>query len=156
MLADRLQVMAVATNFSKIIIDPSVNICQANLIKTKWANGQDISINENGFRLWERLSDSYLEYQKVLREVMLFLEVPRVIVSIHSHTSQERANQVQLYSPNLKLADCLANQLAESLEGTRMTSPQDEAIMPLDIKMTAVPFSLDCGTQTLDSLINFD
>ena len=83
--------MAVLTNFSKLLIDPAVPICNKDLIKlffnSKDENGElmDISLNRNGFRLWERLADSYLEYQKVLNEVMLFLDQPKIIVSIHSH-----------------------------------------------------------------------
>ena len=60
----------------------------------------DISLNRNGFRLWERLADSYLEYQKVMNEVMLFLEQPKIIVSIHSHEAQDgEKSKITLYRP---------------------------------------------------------
>lgn len=59
--------MAIVSNFSKLIIDPSLPICNSNLIKAFWDKDQNnedpqlISINKN-YRLWERLSEMYLEY----------------------------------------------------------------------------------------------
>ena len=66
-LAERLKCAAIVTNFSKLIIDPSVSICNSNLIPIQWNsdNIKDelnmISFNKN-HRLWDRLSEMYLEY----------------------------------------------------------------------------------------------
>eukprot|EP00356_Strombidium_inclinatum_P015743 CAMPEP_0170503448 /NCGR_PEP_ID=MMETSP0208-20121228/44792_1 /TAXON_ID=197538 /ORGANISM="Strombidium inclinatum, Strain S3" /LENGTH=63 /DNA_ID=CAMNT_0010783127 /DNA_START=411 /DNA_END=602 /DNA_ORIENTATION=+ len=48
-----------------------------------------VSFNADGYRLWERLSECYLEYIKIQREIMEFLEGPRVILSIHSHEARD-------------------------------------------------------------------
>ena len=105
-LSERLQCMAVLTNFSKLLVDPAVPICNQDLIRLfynqKDDNGdlKEISLNNSGFRLWERLADSYLEYQKVLNEVMLFLDQPKIIVSIHSHESLDHSkSNITLYRP---------------------------------------------------------
>ena len=89
--------MAVASNFSKLIIDPGQPISSAELIRTQWEDGSPISFNADGYRLWERLSDYYLEYAKVLREVLVFLEGPRIAVSVHSHAGAE---PIKVYSPS--------------------------------------------------------
>lgn len=99
--------MAILTNFSKLIVDPAVPICNQDLIRlfynTKDDQGEplEISVNQKGFRLWERLADSYLEYQKVLNEVMLFLERPKIIISIHSHEPDptDASSVITLYRP---------------------------------------------------------
>jgi predicted N-formylglutamate amidohydrolase len=96
-LSERLQCTAVLSNFSKLIIDPSAPICNQDLIKlfykTKSEDGEllEVTINNQGYRLYERLSESYLEYQKVMNEVMLFLEFPKIIISIHTHEPEENA-----------------------------------------------------------------
>ena len=87
--------MAVCTNFSKMLIDPSLPIINNKLVRMCFDqveglnHVEPIEFNKNGFRFWERLSDSYLEYQKVLREIMVFLDYPKIIVSIHTHNERE-------------------------------------------------------------------
>ena len=55
-----------------------------------------ISFNEN-YRLYERLDAFYLEYYKILKEINLFLEYPKIIVSIRTHTKSDAS--VILYRP---------------------------------------------------------
>lgn len=84
-LSERLECLGVFANFSKIVIDPSLPICNLELVRTHYKSEDlPISINASGYRLWERLSDFYLEYQKILREVMVFID-PKIIISIHTH-----------------------------------------------------------------------
>ena len=45
------------------------------------------------------MSDFYLEYHKILTEVMLFLENPKIIVSVHTHKKNAEAGHVALYRP---------------------------------------------------------
>ena len=76
-LSERLECMAILANFSRLVIDPSVPICNTEIVRNHFVEDDlAISINIDGFRLWERLSDFYLEYYKVLREAMIFLDVP--------------------------------------------------------------------------------
>jgi hypothetical protein len=46
--------------------------------------GVPVSFNNLGYRLFERLENFYLEYHKILRESMEFLE-PDCIINVHSH-----------------------------------------------------------------------
>ena len=84
-LSERLECVGVLTNFSKLVIDPSLSIINQELIRTQYKSEDlPVSFNHTGFRLWERLSDYYLEYQKILNEVMVSVD-PKIIISIHSH-----------------------------------------------------------------------
>ena len=76
-LSERIECMAILANFSRLVIDPSVPICNSEIIRNHYLEEDlPVSINIDGYRLWERLSDFYLEYQKILREAMIFLDVP--------------------------------------------------------------------------------
>jgi len=78
-----------------------------------------ISFNQN-YRFYERLSDFYLEYHKVLTEVMLFLETPKIIVSVHTHSKNSKAGNIALYRPHLvgnsSSSELLINRLEDSLQ----------------------------------------
>ena len=106
MLSESLQCMAVLTSFSKLIIDPSLPMCNHHLVRQFYQQLDEetksqvpISFNSNGYRLWERLSSFYLEYFKILNEVCLFLEYPRLVVSIHTHDAELHDSDIHLYRP---------------------------------------------------------
>lgn len=62
-LSERIESMAILSNFSRLVIDPSVSICNSEIVRNHYIeDNEPISINYNGYRLWERLSDFYLEY----------------------------------------------------------------------------------------------
>lgn len=117
-LAERLDCLAVCSNFSKVIIDPSLPLCSPHLVRTHWADGTPVSFNNDGFRLWERLSDFYLEYHKVLREALIFLDAPRVVLSIHSH--EDDGEILRAYSRNASNDKSLAPNFRWSLEGNKI------------------------------------
>jgi predicted N-formylglutamate amidohydrolase len=84
-LSERLECLGVLTNFGKLVIDPSLPITSQDLIRTEYLSEElPVSFNHTGFRLWERLSDFYLEYQKILSEIMVSVD-PKIIISVHSH-----------------------------------------------------------------------
>lgn len=43
-----------------------------------------VSFNNQGYRIYERLETFYLEYHKILKEAMEFVE-PDYIINVHSH-----------------------------------------------------------------------
>ena len=97
--------MAVLTSYSKLIVDPSLAIVNLNIVrqfyqlKDEETNLQvPISFNSH-YRLWERLSSFNLEYYKILNEVSLFLEYPRLVVSIHTHDHELDQADIRLYRP---------------------------------------------------------
>lgn len=137
---------------------------------------EPIEFNKNGFRFWERLSDSYLEYQKVLREIMVFLDYPKIIVSIHTHNEREiwdPDQKVVLYRPYYEYtgekqtcATLLRKQLANELvKGQVLTYLDDNdkiergkidvrEIMAMVPKPRGIDINLN-GSHTLDSLLGF-
>lgn len=86
-LSEKLKCLAVMSNFSRLIIDPTKPITDSHLIRSHYRNPDHetpVSFNSQGYRLWERLETFYLEYHKLLRETLDYLE-PTCIISIHSH-----------------------------------------------------------------------
>ena len=149
-LAERLECLAVCSNFSKVIIDPSRPVSSPDLVPTHWADGSPISFNYDRFRLWERLSNYYLEYHKILRESLIFLEAPRVIICINSHL-QEDTDLLRAYSPNTKIEKNLGEYFQWSLEGNKIDEdselplcltdlrPQDQGILSLESALCFAP-----------------
>jgi len=86
-LSEELKCVAVMGNFSRLFIDPSKPLSDMHLIRTTYRapdNTIPVSFNAQGYRLYERLENFYLEYHKLLRESLDFLE-PTCILNIHSH-----------------------------------------------------------------------
>ena len=128
--------MSILSNFSRLVIDPSLPICNSELIRNHYLeNETPVSINIDGYRLWERLSDFYLEYQKILREAMIFLDVPKQIISVHSHVGSDTL----IYRPYTSRKDLLIDRL--EIKNAKKTYCRDELI--------------NCGPHTLESLISF-
>ena len=91
-------------NFSRLLIDPGKPLTDANLIRTSYRapdNNIAVSFNASGYRLFERLETFYLEYHKLLKESIDFLE-PTCILNIHSHDpelSPSVESDVVVYNP---------------------------------------------------------
>lgn len=112
-LSERLECMAVLTNFSKLIIDSSHPICSRDLIVSHYRSEDlPVSFNCEGYRLWERLSDFYLEYQKILLETMVFLE-PKIVISVHSH---EQGDFFEVYRPWCQEEGVLVNVIESGMK----------------------------------------
>ncbi len=78
-LSEDLKCVAVMGNYTKLLVDPAKPLADYNLIRLmyQWADeekGIPVSFNNQGYRLYERLENFYLEYHKILRETMDFLE----------------------------------------------------------------------------------
>jgi predicted N-formylglutamate amidohydrolase len=79
-LSEDLKCLAIMGNYTKLLIDPAKPLADYNLIRTmyQWADddekGIPVSFNNQGYRLYERLENFYLEYHKIMRETMDFLE----------------------------------------------------------------------------------
>jgi hypothetical protein len=64
------------------------------LFKRKEENSEDgfqeipVSFNNEGYRLYERLHNFYLEYHKIINEALEFLE-PSYALNIHSHDTSD-------------------------------------------------------------------
>ena len=77
-LSEELRCLAVMTNFTKLLIDAAKPLTSKELIRHYYKEvGIDgkqipISFNNQGYRLYERLSNFYLEYHKILNECMDF------------------------------------------------------------------------------------
>ena len=106
-------------NFSKLIIDPSVPIINNDLIPQTYKSDPTlpISFNAQGYQYYERLSGYYLEYHKVLQDLMWFLE-PEIVVGVHSHLPTEKNDfsDVILRGSNGIELDCLAAFISEKLK----------------------------------------
>lgn len=89
-IAEQIRCLAVLANFSKLFIDPSKPLANKELIRHHYKQLSEdgsplpVSFNAHGYRLFERLETFYLEYHKILGEVMEFVD-PKFIVSIHTH-----------------------------------------------------------------------
>jgi predicted N-formylglutamate amidohydrolase len=68
--------MAAMANFSRLIIDPSLPLISNDLIPATYRSDPSlpVSFNANGYQFYNRLSGFWLEYHKVLQEMMWFLE----------------------------------------------------------------------------------
>jgi predicted N-formylglutamate amidohydrolase len=92
-------------NFSRLFIDPSKPLSDVHLIRTTYRapdNTIPVSFNAQGYRLYERLETFYLEYHKLLRESLDFLE-STCILNIHSHDPELSPSvdaDVILYHPD--------------------------------------------------------
>jgi predicted N-formylglutamate amidohydrolase len=118
-LSERIKCLAVLSNFTKVYIDPAKPLVDSQLIRTyyQWIKrsegdqiGDDsldddrlpVSLNCQGYRFYERLNTCYLEYHKLLREALEFIE-PDFILNIHSHdpdlSGASNLKDVILYTP---------------------------------------------------------
>ena len=106
-LSESLRCLAVMGNFSRLLIDPSKPLTDLNLIRTTYKapeNDIPVSFNSQGYRLFERLETFYLEYHKLLRESLDYLE-PSCILNVHSHDPELSPNvphDIVLYHPQAK------------------------------------------------------
>ena len=95
-LSENLSCLAVMSNFCKLLVDPAKPLTDENLVRHHYQYAMDdikklklkVSFNSHGYRLYERLDNYYLEYHKILKEALDFLE-PECIVNIHSHDPDE-------------------------------------------------------------------
>jgi hypothetical protein len=71
------------TNWSRLLIDPTVGIASDRLVPMRFSNGDLVSWNKNGFDLKERIEFYYL-WHKILAEMIWFLD-PQLIIAIKSH-----------------------------------------------------------------------
>ena len=107
-------------NFSRLLIDPGKPLTDASLIRTSYRapdNNIAVSFNASGYRLFERLETFYLEYHKLLKESLDFLE-PTCILNIHSHDpelSPTLGSDVVVYNPS-GLSSPLIRALSEKKE----------------------------------------
>ena len=104
-LSESLKCLAVMGNFSRLLIDPGKPLIDSNLIRTRYRSPDNeipVSFNASGYRLFERLETFYLEYHKILKESIEYLE-PSCILNIHSHDpelSPSVAKDIVLYHPH--------------------------------------------------------
>ena len=127
-----------------MVIDPALPITSQDLIRTEYqAENLPVSFNHSGFRLWERLSDFYLEYYKILSEIMVSVD-PKIIVSVHSH---ESGDHMQIYRPWIEHDERLLINQIES----RISEPLNLS----GIRIEKVWRKSSCGSNTLDSLMSY-
>ena len=80
---------------------------------------------------------------------MVYLDYPKLLLSIHTHPSDSELGQIELYRPQLrhKVRD------PENLIGERIKASFDEVLS--DRVHTSFALSPSCGTHTIDSLLKF-
>ncbi len=83
-ISESTRCIALHTNFSRLLIDPSKPIASDQLIPLQYMDGSFVSINKDGYDLQDRLNSFYLVYHKVLSEMIWFLN-PSHIALIKSH-----------------------------------------------------------------------
>lgn len=83
-ISERTKAIAFHSNFSRLIVDPSKSLLSNDLVPLTYQDGSFVSFNKDGYSLDERLSSFYLNYHKILTEMVWFLD-PKLIVSIKSH-----------------------------------------------------------------------
>ena len=83
-ISERTKCIALHTNFSRLLIDPSKPIASDQLVPLQYIDGSFVSFNKDGFDLQDRLSNFYLIYHKVLSEMIWFLN-PQYVILIKSH-----------------------------------------------------------------------
>ena len=127
-------------NFSRLLIDPSKPLADENLIRTKYRSPDHeipVSFNVQGYRLFERLETYYLEYHKLLKESLEYLE-PKCILSIHSHDPELSPSieaDLVLYHP-AGLGSSLVKEISENLKSKvkvldRLTTHHSELCSPM-------------------------
>ena len=111
-LAESTQCMAVLSNYSKAIIDPSLPLHSEDLVKLVYHHTEDqmpIVFNKD-YRadLQARINDFYAVYHTVLGEVIQFLQ-PDLLLNIHTHrvksikdtTQQRLEDDMIIYMPDI-------------------------------------------------------
>ncbi|CDW90371.1 UNKNOWN [Stylonychia lemnae] len=89
-ISEMSKTLAVCSNFSKLIIDPAQPILSQRLVREYYREEEQsgvkipISINHQGYRLFDRLETYYLEYHKILLDVLEFIQ-PNIVLNIHTH-----------------------------------------------------------------------
>ena len=109
-LSESLRCIAVLSNFTKLYIDPAKSLLDSQLIRSHYQNQLSpenkplpVSFNSQGYRLFERLENFYLEYHKVLKEALEYVE-PSLVINVHSHDPDfkqaQNPSDVFIYHPN--------------------------------------------------------
>jgi len=118
-LSESLRCLAVLGNFTKLYVDPAKPLLDSNLIRHHYQWQRDeaglpvpVSFNNQGYRLYERLENFYLEYHKVLKEALEYVE-PSCVVSVHSHDPDTSPGlpDICLYHPR-----AASSQLCQALQ----------------------------------------
>ena len=93
-LSEEMKCVAVLANYCKLFCDPSKPLVDSQIIRYHYkqldeeGKLQMVSFNNQGFRLYERLESYYLEYHKILQEVMEYVE-PELVINVHSHDADQ-------------------------------------------------------------------
>ena len=80
--------MAFHSNFSRLLIDPSKPILSDSLVPLFYRDGSLVSFNKDGYDLNDRILNFYLQYHKILAEIIWFLK-PSLVVSLKSHNGND-------------------------------------------------------------------
>lgn len=72
-ISEKTKCLALHTNFSKLLVNPSLPLIADNLVQLKYSDGSFISFNKDGYDLAERLDNFYFIYHKILAEILWFL-----------------------------------------------------------------------------------
>ena len=86
-ISEKTRCVALHTNFSKLLIDPSKAIASDNLVPLQYSDGTFVGFNKDGYDLPDRLKSFYFIYHKILAEMIWFLN-PACVVMIQSHLGQ--------------------------------------------------------------------
>jgi len=101
LLSEELKVMSVICNFSKLLADPSKPICSADLIRHiyKTNPSQPVSMNDEGYYLSSRVNSYWMEYHKILAEMMHFIQ-PKLVIGVHTHETNNKGPNVVFHTPS--------------------------------------------------------
>jgi len=112
-LSESMRCLAVLSNFTKLYVDPAKPLLDSNLIRHhyQWQRDENgapvpVSFNNQGYRLYERLENFYLEYHKVLKEALDYVE-PSCVINVHSHDPDTSPGvpDICLYHPRAATSD---------------------------------------------------
>jgi predicted N-formylglutamate amidohydrolase len=85
-LAESLNSMFIATNFSRLILDPNRSVLSNTLIRKNVEIDVELDINKNPDRE-ERINKFYIPYHNILYEVLSFIN-PKYFIQMHSFTGK--------------------------------------------------------------------
>jgi len=147
-ISEQNKCMALLGNYSKLLIDPSLPLANDNLVRVAYKSDPDqpVTFNDEGYLLSERVVKFYVEYHRVLTEVIWFLQ-PQVILNVHSHhvpeSSSDNTSDVYLQSKSLCLKG-VKSDIDRKFESQISCSVTEQ---PCD--------SVLCSSHLSDSLTNF-
>eukprot|EP00347_Sterkiella_histriomuscorum_P020473 403337669 len=152
-LSERTKCLSVYSNFSKLLIDQTKPLISQDLIREYYKLMDEegfrlpVSMNHQGYRFYERLDYFYLEYHKIILEIMEYLE-PEYILNVHTHDPEyvtSTQKDIILYHPNPK--SIMMRTLEKKLIECKLDVEVREKIPSNDPEF--------CSPMILENLINY-